>query len=121
MSDLPPLDDAELEQLLADQSVWIEPPTGLEDLVVDAIERAASANVTDLATTRKRRRLTTFAPWIATAVAAAFAVLFAVHPLQPQPAHQFAAVLGGTELAPTAHGTADFETKASGVEIRLAI
>jgi hypothetical protein len=107
-------DDRAIAQLLADESVWVEPPADLEARVLAAIE---GEPVLDLAAAR-RRRARTVAPWLVAAAAAAAALVLGLRPLGGSPA-DFTAALAGTGRIAGAHGTARLLDTPSGFEIRL--
>jgi Anti-sigma-K factor rskA len=119
MSGMQP-DDPKLAQLLADESIWVEPSPDLEAHIVGAMEKAALVDsVVDLDTARRRRlNARAVAPWAVAVAAAAAAVVLAVRPWAGStPA--FSAALAGTELAPGASGEADLTDTASGFRIDL--
>jgi hypothetical protein len=111
----------ELRAVLADTSLWSEPPAGLEDQVIAAItaEARQAPPVVDLSKVRERRRrglVGVGAAILATAAAvAAFAVFGPDRSNQPD----FAMSLQATELAPGATGHADLTKTQSGWRIEL--
>jgi hypothetical protein len=107
-------DDDAIAKLLADESVWVEPPAGLEERVVRAVE-ADAAPVVDLAA---RRRARAAAPWLVAAAAAAAALVLGLRPFGGTDA-DLTAALAGTGRIPGAHGTATLVDTPSGFEIRL--
>jgi hypothetical protein len=118
-----------LRDLLADPTLWAEPPAGLEDAVVATVtaEAAAQARPVDLASRRAARpRPEKKDGWnrpvflVATAAAVVAVVLSAVLLLRdPTAERRFDVALSATELAPGAAGTATMLKKDSGWEIRL--
>lgn len=108
----------DVARMLADPSVWEEPPADLSDRVVADIARARLAQVDDPAppgVTRLPRRLPTV---VVGAVAAAAAVLVVLLVL-PQSGRQFE--LEGTELAMDASAVAVVEQTPSGDAITLSV
>jgi hypothetical protein len=117
-SDRDDLDD--LRALLADPSVWEEPSADLEDAVVAAVQREATAGRPSVPTRRVvagRRRLVA----VLAAAAAVAAVLLAVTLVGGQGTDraQFAASLRPTDLARGASGDATFTKQVSGWRIEL--
>jgi hypothetical protein len=123
----------EVRALLADPSLWIEPPAGLEHAVVaaiadqvdanDAIAQRAVANPAivappDARTGRARPRL---AGWLVGAAAAAAIAVGAAAVLGARDRSQpsLAASLAPTDLSPGARGEATFERTDSGWRIEL--
>lgn len=121
-----PIDDAdradldETRALLADPSVWAEPPRGLEDAVVAAIAaETAGRPAAPVAPARAGR--TRFLRPAALIVAAAAALVVAVVVVSgpDDGSTQLAASLDATELVPGAAGNATFEQTESGWRIEL--
>ena len=118
-----------LRDLLADPTLWAEPPAGLEDAVVATVtaEAAAQARPVDLASRRatrpqpeKRARWNRPVFLVAAAAAVVAVVLSAVLLLRdPSGERRFDVALSATELAPGASGTATMLKKDSGWEIHL--
>ncbi|MGS0684271.1 anti-sigma factor [Nakamurella sp. GG22] len=115
-----------LRDLLADPTLWAEPPPGLEDTVVAGItaaaaqQRAADAPEApiDLASRRPRWKRPAFL--VAAAAAVVAVALSAVLLLRdPSAERRFDVALAATELAPGASGTATMLKKDSGWEIHL--
>jgi hypothetical protein len=135
---LSPEDRADLDELralLGAPAAWADPDPGLEDRVVAAIaaeaagkrqtagEAAASPASATVPPRSARWRPTRWRPaygFGAAALAAAAAVVIAVSvgSSGPQPLH-FAMVLGGTALAPGAHGNASLTKTTAGWRIEL--
>jgi Anti-sigma-K factor rskA len=129
-----------LRALLADPTLWVEPPSGLEDSVVAMIAaeagptgqsvgpaRPAANQPTDLATARLakeqragRRRFGRPALLVAAAAAVVAFALTGVLFLRDSPAQRrFDVALSATELAPGAAGGATMLKTDSGWEIHL--
>jgi Anti-sigma-K factor rskA len=125
----------ELRELLADEATWAQPDAQLEDRVVSAIEREVRARPGDDTSPdharsrgRERRRRALFSrPAFAfsavgaiAAVAAAIAVVALNAGSGATPAQQFAMVVSGTPLAPSARGSATLTKTGSGWRIQLS-
>jgi hypothetical protein len=116
----------ELDALLKAPATWAQPDPGLEDRVVAAIAGEARARP---ASARRRRpafqlRLRVRRPVYALAgfaavAAAAIVVAVAVNNTSPAP-QQFAMVVSGTVLSPSAHGSATLTKTSSGWRIELS-
>ncbi len=116
----------ELNALLEAPATWAQPDAGLEDQVVAAIAEEAQARP---ASARMRRpsfqlRLRLRRPVYALAgfaavAAATIVVAGAVNNTSPPP-QQFAMVVSGTGLAPSAHGSATLTKTSSGWRIELS-
>lgn len=113
----------EMRALLADHSVWAEPPRELEDAVVAAVSgevAAASAPAVAPSAARPRR-----ARWLragsigAAAAAAAIVLVVLLVPGQGSGRTQLRASLQATELTPDAKGHASFTKTDSGWRIEL--
>jgi Anti-sigma-K factor rskA len=126
---LSPAERAELDEvrsLLGSPATWEQPDPALENRVVAAIaeqvaDRPASARARKrwaLPSLRVGRPLYAFAG-AAAAVAVAIAVAISVNTSSPAP-RQFAMVVAGTPLAPTAHGSATLTKTDSGWRIALS-
>ncbi len=114
-----------LAQLLGDPSTWAEPSAGLEDTVVQAVERAApvadaspksSAIGARRESMTRRRRLTLSAVSAAAAIAA---VVGAVAVVGSSSSADFTAKLSATAVAPSAHAAADFTKNRAGFRVTL--
>lgn len=110
------LDD--VRALLADPSLWVEPPAGLADAVVAAVAEQAIAAPPAARAERAHPRL---AVWLAAAAAAVLAVGVAAvlgsRDSGSEPS--LAASLTSTELSPGARGDAAFERTDAGWRIEL--
>jgi hypothetical protein len=112
MNDLELLDD-----LLADTSMWIEPPRDLEDVVVWAVaDAAAETPATSRAPRRRRRTASRFAA--AAALAAALVAGSVVLSGGPS-STGYAGDLRATGLAPRAHASVDITRTSAGFRVRL--
>jgi anti-sigma-K factor RskA len=118
----------ELRVLLADEATWAQPDAQLEHGVVAAIEREARPPLGRARVERARshgrarRRPTVSRPAfalvaVAVAVAVAVIALSAGSGAAPQ---QFAMVVSGTSLAPSARGSATLTKTSSGWRIELS-
>ncbi len=128
---LPARERAELDELrglLRAPATWAQPDPGLEDRVVAAITeeaqaRPAGARVHRTTLLRRRalgRPIYALAGFAAAAATAA-AVVVAVTVNSRSPARQeFATVISGTGLAPSAHGSATLTKTSSGWRIALS-
>jgi RNA polymerase sigma factor (sigma-70 family) len=115
-TDLTPGERAELEQVrhvLADPAVWREPAPDLQEAVVAAIAEEARAG-------RQRRRIRTAVAGVAATVLLAAGVTVGLQANHAEPV-EFAASLGGTELAPDAAGDVTLTKTPSGWKIRLNV
>lgn len=125
------LDD--IRGALADPALWEEPDVNLENRVVAAVERAEQAKaeqgegaVVSLESRRRLRdRFRVSLPALG-AVAAALLIGAVVgggviRALDRTKSPDAQVALGGTPLAPNAHGDADMRNEANGVEIRLHV
>lgn len=115
----------ELRAMLATHAVWEEPPPGLEDTIVAAIEQDARARAvaTTGAPARRRRRSRWPGPalalaGVASAALAVIAIVLGIRGGGPGP-ERFAMIVSGTPLAPRAHGSATLTKTASGWRIQL--
>ena len=118
----------ELRGLLGSPATWAEPSPNLEDRVVTAIAEQAAARPARSRERRQCRRVSAGA-WArpayalgglaAAAAVAVIAVVLATGNSSP-PAKQFAMVVSGTALAPSATGSATLTKTASGWRIQLA-
>ena len=116
--------DAELlTALLAEPSTWIEPPAGLEDAVVQAIDNATVvAPVATLASpdVRGRHRFRRGGAWLAVAAAlVAVAVGVGLSTTRGSEHPDFKGELAATSLVPGAHATADMYKNAAGFRVVL--
>jgi Anti-sigma-K factor rskA. len=116
----------ELNALLKAPATWAQPDAGLEDRVVAAIAeearaRPASGHVRWPAFhIRLRSRRPAYAlAGLAAVAAAAIVIALAGSKSAPAP-QQFAMVVSGTELAPSAHGSATLTKTSSGWRIELS-
>lgn len=121
----------EIEALLADESVWAQPPAALEASVVEAIssEAISSATLPAGASTqnyfsygkpsRRRSLFTGFAAGAAAAAAAIGVIALAGRADEPQP--DFATTMEGTELAAGFSGPAKATITPTGVFIDVAV
>jgi Anti-sigma-K factor rskA len=138
---LTPRERAELDELrtlLETPATWEEPDGALEDRIVSAIadearrsqpvERAPAApDAPAAAQTARRRRpgwlfrrpALAFGGLATAAAAIVVAIVLAVGGSSPAPL-QFAMVVSGTSLAPSAHGSATLTKMSSGWEIKLS-
>jgi hypothetical protein len=117
-----PGDAATIQALLADPAIWEEPPPGLEDRVVAAIEQEL-ATVTPIQRSPvrakpKRRNVTAWAVGLV-AVAAAAAGLVFIATNDNQSSGEVAFAVQGTDLAPDAHGKVTAVRTESGWRIDL--
>jgi hypothetical protein len=112
-----------LNAMLADPSLWAEPPAALEDTIVAAIaaERAPAAPTNVVPFARPSRRRLTDA--LGGAVAAAAVVLLAIGVVSIATGDDdddgVDIALGATELVPGAQGTARVVAEDSGLRITL--
>ena len=127
---LDPREQAELDdvrKLLADRSLWVEPPSDLEDAVAAAIAAeagapahvapppAAAAGVASIHQARRRRLVTGLG-----AAAAALLLVVAVVAIRDDGGDEGVSIaLRPTELAPDANGTARVVAEDSGLRISL--
>ena len=116
--------DADLvAALLADPSTWIEPPAGLEDAVVRAVDNATVvAPVATLAPAeaRGRRRFRRGGAWLAVAAAlVAVAVGIGMSVMHRSERPDFEGQLAATAIAPAAHASADMYKNAAGFRVVL--
>jgi hypothetical protein len=117
----------ELRALLQAPAAWAQPDPGLEDRVVAAIAAEAQARPANTRAPRpaSRRRLVLRRPAFvlvgaaAAVAAAAIAIAVSVSNNSPAP-QQFAMVISGTGLAPSAHGSATLTKTSSGWRIELS-
>ncbi|MFN8199382.1 MAG: anti-sigma factor [Nakamurella multipartita] len=131
----------ELRDLLADPTLWAEPPAEQEDAVVAAIAAESGARARDqigdqigdrpqgappadqLAAARRRRASRSGwrrpAVWVGVAAAIVAVVAGGVLVLRPAGERTFDVALAATDLAPTASGQAVMVRKDSGWEITL--
>jgi hypothetical protein len=137
---LTPQERAELDELrtvLASPAAWEEPDARLEDLVVSAVvqeaQRATPVGVEDEAAVAVARKIPKTGIWsrwrsrrglafggLATATAAIAAALVIALGSNSAKQLQFAMVVSGTSLAPTAHGNATLTKTESGWRITLS-
>jgi hypothetical protein len=113
-SELTPAERAEIERVesvLADPSVWMEPPAHLQEAVVAAIASEAGLG-------ERRRRVRLALVGVAAAILLAVGVTVGVQ-LNQDDSIEFAASLSGTELAPSATGDVTLKKTPSGWDIRL--
>lgn len=125
-----PLDPAEqteldeLQALLADPALWVEPDADLEQRVVAAVTTASGtasqrpADVVDLGQRRRSRQLVMGLLAAAAAVLVAVGIGVAVSGNSARPL-QYAASLQPTPLAPAAQGAATLTKTANGWRIRI--
>jgi hypothetical protein len=123
------LDDAERTELddtralLGDPSVWADAPIRLEDAVVAAVARAASAQPSAVAPrsarARRHRRWRPVELLGAAGAAAALVVAVVLAPGHDTARSELAASLRATELVPGAAGHATFTRTDSGWQIDL--
>ena len=144
-SDIAAADEAELEDLralLAEPSLWAEPPAALEDSIVamigaEAAQRSAAAQADSSSTvdapldlsaarsakahgtarTPRWRRPAFLVAAAAAVVAVALSAVLLLRNTSSQP--RFDVALAATDLAPGASGTADMVRTDSGWEIKL--
>jgi hypothetical protein len=117
----------ELRALLKAPATWAQPDGGLEARVVAAIAeeaqaRPAGARVRRPAFRRRlilRRPAAALAGVAAAAVAVAIVIAVSVNNKSPAP-QEFAMVISGTGLAPSAHGSATLTKTSSGWRIALS-
>ena len=122
---LDPADAAELDELrdlLADESLWIEPAPDLGDRVLTSITAAADesrslAPVVDLQA-RRTRRIRYAVVGVAAAILLAVGIAVGVGQTHSHPV-QFAASLAGTDLASGASGQATLTQMTGGWRIQL--
>jgi hypothetical protein len=137
---LTPQERAELDELrtvLASPAAWEEPDARLEDLVVSAVvqeaQRATPVGVEDEAAVAVARKIPKTGIWsrwrsrrglafggLATATAAIAVALVIALGSNSAKQLQFAMVVSGTSLAPTAHGNATLTKTESGWRITLS-
>ena len=113
-SELTPAERAEIERVesvLADPSVWMEPPAHLQEAVVAAIASEAGLG-------QRRRRVRFALAGVAAAILLAVGLTIGVQLTRDEPI-EFAASLSGTELAPSAVGEVTLTKTPSGWDIRL--
>jgi hypothetical protein len=112
-----------LTALLAEPSTWIEPPAGLEDAVVEAIDNATVvAPVAPLASAgaRGHRRFRRGGAWLAVAAAlVAVAVGIGLSTTHGSENPDFKGELAATGLAPGARGIADMYKNTAGFRVVL--
>ncbi len=110
-----------LTDLLADPSTWAEPSAGLEARIVDAVVQATPASApARLATTRQRRRASSWRWRIAQSAAAVVAIVFAAFLLTGgQTTAGFEAQLAATGLVPGATASVDITHNQGGFRIVL--
>ncbi|RNL79930.1 anti-sigma factor [Nocardioides marmorisolisilvae] len=114
--DLTPEEIAELERvdaLLADPSLWTEPPAELQEKVVEAIAQESGR-------LRRRRRTRYALAAVAASVVLAVGVTVTVQQVHDDPV-QFSATVAPTELAPQAHGDVSLTRTQSGWRITLKV
>jgi len=120
---LDPDERVELEswvRLLADPDVWAEPAPGLEDAVVTTIQGSPPVTRTWVSSTSRRSSRHSWVRPLLAGLAVAAAIVAAVLLFNGHGKEQFAsAALGGTELAPGAHGSASVYKDAAGFRIEL--
>ncbi len=116
----------ELDALLKAPATWAQPDPGLEDRVVATIADEAQARSASARARRpvfhlpvRVRRPVYALAGFAAVVAAAIVVGVAVNNTSPAP-QQFAMVVSGTPLAPSAHGSATLTKTSSGWRIELS-
>lgn len=111
----------ELRAVLADTSLWSEPPAALEDQVVAAItaEARQAPPIVNLSEVRERRRSRLVGVGAAILATAAAVAAFAVFGPDRGDRPDFAMSLQATELAPGATGRADLTKTQSGWRIEL--
>ncbi len=115
-SELTPAERAEIqrvESVLADPSVWMEPPAHLQEAVVAAIASEAGLG-------ERRRRVRLVLAGVAAAIVLAVGVTIGVQLTRDDPV-EFAALLSGTELAPSASGEVTLTKTPSGWDVRLHV
>jgi hypothetical protein len=122
------LDDAEridldgMRALLADRTLWAEPPAGLEDAVVTAVSAEATARSTAVrspAARRGRPRAGRFAAVVGAVAAAAVVLAVVVGTRHDTGRPELATSLHATGLVPGAEGHATFTRTDSGWRIDL--
>jgi anti-sigma-K factor RskA len=111
------LDD--LQTLLADPSLWVEPPSGLEDAVVAAIGAEAVGTVVPFDRASRRRRPPYLFAGVAAAAAAVIIAVGVVATTGNGGDDGVSIALGPTELVPGAHGSARVVPEDSGLRISL--
>lgn len=116
MSDdeLTPAELAEIDRasgVLRDPALWAEPPLDLQERVVAAIAAEAAPG--------RRRWLRYAAGGLAAAVLLAIGITVGIQASQDDDRVEFAAALGGTDLAPGAKGDVTLTKTSSGWRIEL--
>jgi hypothetical protein len=124
-------DRAELDELrsvLGSQAVWAEPSTELEDRIVTSIAEEAATRPASAVARRSRLPVPRRSRWsrpafafgglAAAVVVGALAVALATNK-SSRPSRQFAMVVSGTPLAPSAKGSATLTRTPSGWRIQL--
>lgn len=127
----PAPDPVELDALLAEPALWVDPSTGTEDAVITAILQEAepephrSAEVVAPAPTPLRVARRPVAAWVAAAAAALLAVVVLLSPSpdgdSDPPPPDAVATLVGTELASDARAAVEVVALANGVRIMLEV
>ena len=114
--DLTPEELAELERvdaLLADPSLWTEPPAGLQEKVVEAV-------LAESGRTQHRRRARYAVAAVAASVLLVLGATVAVRLVSEDPV-RFTATVAPTALAPRAHGDVSLTRTRSGWKITLRV
>lgn len=131
----PAPDPVELDALLADPALWVDPPSGTEDAVVAAVLRESG---TDAGSSRSDgqaapapmplRARRPVAAWVAAAAAALLAVVVLLSPSPDDdgdgdapPPPDAVATLVGTELASDARADVEVVALPNGVRIMLEV
>jgi Anti-sigma-K factor rskA len=113
-ADVEPSEEEEiamLADLLADPSTWVEPNAELEDAVVQAVEDAEPA--------RGRHRYRVVLSVVAAAAVIAVLLVASFSVLATSSAPDYRVALGGTVLAPNAHGSVSIRHNNAGFHITL--
>jgi hypothetical protein len=117
----------ELNALLKAPATWVQPNAGLEDRIVTTIAEEAQARPTNVQARRpafrlglRVRRPVYALAGCAAIAAAAIVVAVAANSRTSATPQQFAMVVSGTDLAPSAHGSASLTKTSSGWRITLS-
>jgi len=116
--DVETLDEA-LDRVLADPAVWIDAPASLEGRIVDEVRAHAEANARARRRPPSRRRAYVVMTAAAAAVLVAVVVAATLMARDNGTRADFTAQLTGTELAPTAHASADIAKNRGGFTVTL--